>query len=239
MGDLTGKKVLCFLALPHHNRFLVPIMEALQGRGMEVIYFTVPAEGAFEITLNQANLPYRHILDYADAVAAEKSEIGYREIRDIYQQKILTNPVLQSVPVVIQDKVIRSAVENYNAMERMIECEKPDLLFALHEINPWGKMLGYLSHVHQVPFFTLQEGLYYSDLYYYRFHTDFSTACLVCPAIFRNMCQRFVTSKPAFSIAACTEMVGSCNSRRTPWTLGRTQWRDISRLKTNAHKQSV
>jgi hypothetical protein len=84
MGDLTGKKVLCFLALPHHNRFLVPIMEALQGRGMEVIYFTVPAEGAFEITLNQANLPYRHILDYADAVAAEKSEIGYREIRDIY-----------------------------------------------------------------------------------------------------------------------------------------------------------
>ena len=179
MSHFAGKKVLCFLALPHHNRFLVPIMEALQSRGMEVVYFTVPAEGAFEITLNQANLPYRHIFDYADAVVAEKSEVGYREIRDTYQQKILANPVLQSVPVVIQDKVIRSAVENYNAMERMIEREKPDLLFALHEINPWGKMLGYLSHVHQVPFFTLQEGLYYSDLYYYRFHTDFSTACLV------------------------------------------------------------
>jgi hypothetical protein len=40
-------------------------------------------------------------------------------------------------------------------------------------------MLGYLSHVHRVPYFTLQEGLYYADLHYYRFHTDFSTACMV------------------------------------------------------------
>jgi hypothetical protein len=40
-------------------------------------------------------------------------------------------------------------------------------------------MLGYLSHVHRIPYFTLQEGLYYADIHYYRFHTDFSTACLV------------------------------------------------------------
>ena len=61
----------------------------------------------------------------------------------------------------------------------MIECEKPDLLFALHELNPWGKMLGYLSHVHRVPLsYALQEGLYYADPHYYRFHTDFSTACM-------------------------------------------------------------
>jgi GT2 family glycosyltransferase len=61
----------------------------------------------------------------------------------------------------------------------MLTLEKPDLLFALHELNPWGKLLGYLSHVHRIPYFTLQEGLYYADIHYYRFHTDFSTACLV------------------------------------------------------------
>jgi GT2 family glycosyltransferase len=61
----------------------------------------------------------------------------------------------------------------------MLQVEKPDLLFALHELNPWGKILGYLSHVHRIPYFTLQEGLYYADIHYYRFHTDFSTACLV------------------------------------------------------------
>ena len=87
--------------------------------------------------------------------------------------------MLQSVPIVIQDKTIRGAVENYHGFDRMLEVEKPDLLFALHELNPWGKILGHLSHLHRIPYFTLQEGLYYADLHYYRFHTDFSTACLV------------------------------------------------------------
>jgi len=70
-------------------------------------------------------------------------------------------------------------VETFFCMQRMLEVEKPALLFALHELNPWGKILGYLSHVHRIPYFTLQEGLYYADLHYYRFHTDYSTACLV------------------------------------------------------------
>jgi GT2 family glycosyltransferase len=179
MTDIAGKKVLCFIALPHHNRFLVPIMEALRERGMETIYFTAAAEGAFEITLNQANLPYRHLLDYGDAKTADKVAAAYRQLRPLYQEKVLANRTFQAVPVVIQDKTIRPAVENFYCLNRMLEVEKPDLLFALHELNPWGKMLGYLSHVHRIPYFTLQEGLYYADIHYYRFHTDFSTACLV------------------------------------------------------------
>ena len=179
MDNFSGKKALCFIALPHHNRFLVPIMEALQSQGMQICYFTAAAEGAFEITLNQANLPYRHVLDYADEGTSRRAFDGFNEVRTIWQEKILSNHTFQSVPVVIQDKVIRAAVENFHSMDRMLEVEKPDLLFALHELNPWGKMLGYLSHVHRIPYFTLQEGLYYADIHYYRFHTDFSTACLV------------------------------------------------------------
>jgi GT2 family glycosyltransferase len=179
MNIVSGKKVLCFIALPHHNRFLVPIMDALRQHGMETIYFTAAAEGAFEITLNQANLSYRHVLDYNDAETGDKIALAYRHLRPIYQEKILANHTFQAVPVVIQDKTIRPAVENFYCLNRMLEVEKPDLLFALHELNPWGKMLGYLSHVHRIPYFTLQEGLYYADVHYYRFHTDFSTACLV------------------------------------------------------------
>jgi GT2 family glycosyltransferase len=70
-------------------------------------------------------------------------------------------------------------VENYHGLDRMLAVEKPDLLFALHELNPWGKILGHLSHRHRIPYFTLQEGLYYADIHYYRFHTDYSTACIV------------------------------------------------------------
>ena len=179
MDNFSGKKALCFIALPHHNRFLVPIMEALQSRGMEVGYFTAAAEGAFEITLNQANLPYRHVLDYANPVTSRRAFDGFSELRAVWQEKILSNHTFQSVPVVIQDKVIRAAVENFHSLDRMLQMEKPDLLFALHELNPWGKILGYLSHVHRIPYFTLQEGLYYADIHYYRFHTDYSTACLV------------------------------------------------------------
>ncbi|HTF92250.1 MAG TPA: glycosyltransferase, partial [Verrucomicrobiae bacterium] len=179
MQTLAGKKVLCFIALPHHNRFLVPIMEALAGQGMEVVYFTAAAEGAFEITLNEAKLPYRHVLDYADEETARRVAQAMSELRPVLQEKILANPVLQSVPIVIQDKTIRGAVENYHGLDRMLAVEKPDLLFALHELNPWGKILGHLSHRHRIPYFTLQEGLYYADIHYYRFHTDYSTACIV------------------------------------------------------------
>jgi GT2 family glycosyltransferase len=179
MSIFSGKKVLCFIALPHHNRFLVPIMDALKREGMEVVYFTVPAEGAFEITLNQANMPYRHMLDYATAETKERTAGAYRELAGVLQKKILSNRVLQSVPLVIEDKVVRAAVESFYCLESMLQTEKPDLLFALHELNPWGKILGYLSHVYAIPYFTLQEGLYYGDLHYYRFHTDYSTACIV------------------------------------------------------------
>lgn len=223
MSLFNGKKALCFLALPHHNRFLVPIMEALQSRGMETIYFTVPAEGAFEITLNQAKLPYRHVFDYIDASVREKSQSAYGELRQIFQEKILTHPVLQSVPVVVQDKVIRSAVENFHALERMIEREKPDLLFALHELNPWGKMLGYLSHTHRIPYFTLQEGLYYADLYYYRFHTDFTTACLVWGEDCRQTLLRAGCSDDKIFAVGNTHLWAAKNEFTEPKRVARTR----------------
>ena len=98
MTTLAGKKVLCFIALPHHNRFLVPIMEALAGQGMEVVYFTAAAEGAFEITLNEAKLPYRHVLDYADEETARRVSQAMSELRPVLQEKILASSVMQSVP---------------------------------------------------------------------------------------------------------------------------------------------
>lgn len=179
MSILSGKKALCFIALPHHNRFLVPMMEALNAQGMATSYFTAAAEGAFEITLNQAKLPYRHVYDYASDDTRERSDSAFRQLRGQFQEIMLESHTLQAVPVVIQDKTMRAAVDNFHCLDQMLRQEKPDALFALHELNPWGKMLGYLSHVHGIPYFTLQEGLYYSHVFYHRFHTDYSTACMV------------------------------------------------------------
>jgi hypothetical protein len=132
LNMLRGKKALCFIALPHHNRLLVPIMEKLSQHGVEVVFFTAAAEAAFEITLNEAGLSYRHALDYATPEVAEQASAAWRELRSTWQQLFLSQSVLQAVPIPVQDKIIVSAVENLYCFKRMLEVEKPDLLFALH-----------------------------------------------------------------------------------------------------------
>jgi hypothetical protein len=179
MDIFRGKKALCFIALPHHNRLLVPVMEKLSQRGVEVVFFTAAAEAAFEITLNEAGLPYRHALDYATPELAKHVSAACRTLRSTWQQLFLSQPVLQAIPIPVQDKIIVSAVENLYCFKRMLEVEKPDLLFALHELNPWGKILGYLSHELRIPYITFQEGLFYTSVPFNRFHTDYSTACVV------------------------------------------------------------
>ena len=177
METLSGKKAFCFIALPHHNRFLVPIMEALVLQGMEMVYFTAAAEGAFEITLNQAKLPYRHVLDYADEETAERWLTA--SLRCASAARENTSPIRFS-RCRSSSRISHSRGGGKLSRPRShAGSRKPDLLFAFHELNPWGKILGHLSHLHRIPYFTLQEGLYYADIHYYRFHTDFSTACLV------------------------------------------------------------
>jgi hypothetical protein len=174
-----GKKAMCFIALPHHNRLFFPIMQALKRRGMEVAYFTASAESAFEITLHDAGLPYLHPLDYADDEVRAQIRRAYREMRGAWQECLLSHPDLQCVPLPIQDKNNWSVIESLFSFKRMLEVEKPDVLFGLHELNSWGKTLGYLSHELKIPYITLQEGYYFGSPPFYRFHTDYSTACVV------------------------------------------------------------
>ncbi len=174
-----GKKAMCFIALPHHNRLFFPIMQALKRRGMEVSYFTAAAESGFEITLQDADLPYLHPLDYADAEVQSRIRQAFKELRALWQQRVLDHPALQVVPFPIQDKNNFSVVESVFCFRRMLEIEKPDMLFGLHELNSWGKILGYLSHELKIPYITLQEGYYFGSPPFYRFHTDYSTACVV------------------------------------------------------------
>ena len=45
---LKGKKIACFVALPHHTRFLWPITSALERHGAKVIFFTTMSDFPFE-----------------------------------------------------------------------------------------------------------------------------------------------------------------------------------------------
>src|ERR1700752_617461 len=166
--ELKGKKAFCFLALKHHSRFLLPITRALETRGMEIIYLTAPAEMPFELTLQEEGLPYRHTQEYSNQEVGDKIDLAYRKVRSIWKQKVLQSSVLNHFTLPIQDKILRMHVDNFYLFRRMFEVEKPDLVLALHELNSWGKILGYLSHEFCVPMITLQEGLYYAPAAVYR-----------------------------------------------------------------------
>jgi GT2 family glycosyltransferase len=185
-----GKKGMCFIALPHHNRLFFPIMQALERRGMEIVYFTASAESAFEITLQEAGLKYLHPLDYADAEVQAQIRRAFAEIRPSWQERVLDHPALQFVPLPIQDKNNWSVIESLFCFKRMLEVEKPDVLFGLHELNSWGKTLGYLSQELRIPYVTLQEGYYFGSPPFYRFHTDYSTACVVWGELNRDLLSR-------------------------------------------------
>jgi hypothetical protein len=177
--DLKGKKAFCFIALKHHGRYLFPVTRALQARGMEIIYPTATAESPFEITFIEEGMPYRHTLSYLDPDVTRETEAAYRKLRSIWKEKLLQSSILHSFTLCIQDKALRMHVENFYLIRRMFEVERPDLVLGLHEMNSWGKILGYLCHEYGVPYVTFQEGLYYGDSDFYRLNTEYSTSCLI------------------------------------------------------------
>ena len=177
--NLKGKKAFCFIALKHHGRFLFPVTRALAERGMEVIHPTATAESPFEITFIEEGMPYRHTLSYLDSEVSREIEAAYRQIRATWKERILEGSILHGFTMCIQDKALRMHIENFYLLRRMFQVERPDLVLVLHEMNSWGKILGYLCHEFGVPYVSFQEGLYYGESGIYRFNTEYSTGCLI------------------------------------------------------------
>ncbi len=146
---------------------------------MEIIYPTAPAESPFEITFIEEGLPYRHTFSYLNPEVARDTEAAYRQLRSVWKDKILDGSILHYFSLCIQDKGLRMHIENFYLLRRMFEVERPDLVLVLHEMNSWGKILGYMCHEFGVPYVSLQEGLYYGDTEFYHFNTEYSTGCLV------------------------------------------------------------
>lgn len=221
--QLEGKKVFCFLALKHHSRFLVPITRALEARGMRIMYLTAPAEMPFELTLQDEGLPFYHCQAYADRELDKQIDAAYRQVRAAWKEKILESPILHYFTLPVQDKILRMHVDNFYLFRRMFEVEKPDLVLALHELNSWGKMLGYLSHEFHVPMVTLQEGLYYAPAAFYRFHTEYSSACLVWGEATKEILVRSGASADKIFIVGNTHLYSVVARESRPDAVARTE----------------
>jgi hypothetical protein len=174
-NDLSGKKIACFIMLPHHTRFLLPVARQIRVRGGEVIFFLSLSDYPFERNLIAEGEKYCFINDYIDDEITGKMDEMFKRIADVWLDQVFKWHGFSFWSLKKQDWTITQIVEEYFCIEKFINIEKPDMFLALHERNRWGKIIGYLSHKHKIPYVTFQEGDYYAGRLSFNAHTEYST----------------------------------------------------------------
>lgn len=179
----TGKKVTAYIALKHHTRFIIPIMNTLKMHGAQINYLVAQAERSQEITAIETGLQYNHIFDFLTDDDTELCRDIYLDMRDTFGPTLLKDIAYSlQVPTVI-DKTLYTTAQEYVAFKKYFQVYKPDLCLALHEVNRWGKMFAYHAKCSGVPMITLQEGLLTTASanlnYQMTGHVQYSTLCFV------------------------------------------------------------
>lgn len=177
--SLAGKKIACFVALPHHTRFLSPITSEAKRRGAHIRYFTTMSDYPFERDLLKRGEECALIQSYADDETRKRLEQATRDFYDTWVDRCLSWDGYRHWPFVLQSTLITNGLEEYFCLDNFFKQERPDLVLALHERNRWGKLLGHYASTYGVPFVTLQEGDYYEDRISFSSHTEYSTALML------------------------------------------------------------
>lgn len=153
------KKITAYIALKHHTRFIVPIMEKLAAKGAIVNYLVAQAERSQEITAIETGLKYNHIFDFLKDSDRDQTHEIYLDLRDHFGKALVTDVAFSLAVQTVLDKTLSTSAQEYIAFKNYFDFYKPDLCLALHEVNRWGKMFSFHAKKAGVPFITLQEGL--------------------------------------------------------------------------------
>ena len=218
-----GKTIVAYIALKHHTRFIVPIMENLAEKGADVMYVVGQGENPQEITAIDMGLKYTHVFDYVDDSDMDDVRKNYHIQKDSIAAALRRDFVLSIKGVTIIDRALWPSAKEYVGFRNLFQKEKPDLCIALHEINRWGRMFGFWAKKHHVPFITLQEGLTYDQDFGYTGHVQYSTMGLVWGERVRNKFAKF--EAPLDRIIA----VGNTHLAREIEYLGKNNIRDKKR----------
>jgi len=177
--NVQGKKVACFVALPHHTRFLFPVLEALEKRGAEALFFTTLSDFPFERDLIKKGRECRLLQSYATPETGYQRKAMLDEFFKTWTPRCFDWDGYRHWPFVLQASLLNCGFEEFLCLDLMIEKEKPDVIMALHERNRWGKLLGFYARKYGIPYVTLQEGDYYEDRLSFSGHTEYTTALLL------------------------------------------------------------
>lgn len=178
-----GKKITAYIALKHHTRFIVPIMETLTAQGATVNFLVAQAERSQEITAIETGLDYHHIFDFLKDSDQKAVNDMYIDLRDTFGPTLINDIAFSLQVQTVLDKTISTTAQEYIAFKNYFEQCKPDICLALHEVNRWGKMFAFHAKRHGIPFITLQEGLLTTASANLNFqmtgHVQYSTFCFV------------------------------------------------------------
>ncbi len=173
------KKIIAFVALLHHTRFIIPVMEKLEDLGADVLYVVAQAERSQEITAVECRLNYTHIFEYLGPEDFNDIQENYLRERRVLARSITRDFALAAQMITVTDKTLYACAQEYTGFKNMIKTERPDICFALHELNRWGKVFSFWAKKFNIPFITLQEGLGYNESFGYIGHVQNSTLGLV------------------------------------------------------------
>ena len=172
---MTKRTVLIFRGPQHHAPLLKPLENELRRRGWRVEHFTTNTEANFQIALNR-ELGIGNYYWLGDYIVRDKAERLYLEHAGKFQERLEEKNVLSMMMPVVLDRIVKHTCEEWTAIPQLLKAVKPDRVLALHEINRWGVILGYWCQQRKIPYFTMQEGLYYGDPWIYTGHTTYGTS---------------------------------------------------------------
>ncbi len=174
-----NKKIIAYIALAHHTRFIIPVMEWLSSNGARIKYIVGQAERSQEITAIELGLEYSHIYDFISDKDYDEIQKNYLLLKQTFADSLKHHFLLGMSPITVIDKTLCATSMEYIGFRNLLKKEKPDLCFALHELNRWGKMFAFRAKKENIPFITLQEGLTYDTDFGYSGHAQYSTLNLV------------------------------------------------------------
>lgn len=173
--SMKGKKVACFIALPHHTRMMLPVAQEVRKRGGTVVFFLSLQDYPFELDLRKKGQQYRFLTDYLDDETKKQIEHSLDAFLNGWLKRCFRWDGFRHWPLFEQNRHIESAIQEYYCVQRFIEQEQPDLFLALHERNRWGKIIGFQAERHGVPYVTFQEGDYHESRLSFSAHAEYST----------------------------------------------------------------
>lgn len=218
---LKNKKIACFLALPHHTRFFIPLREEIKREGGEISFIVPLSDYPFERDLIKRNFSFRYFTDYLTEEVREKVREAHKALSDRWKETVYKWDGFSRWSLFKQGWFFDSLVQEYFCMEKYIEVEKPDMFIAHHECNRWGQIIGHHARKKGVPFVTFQEGDYYNDYIGFLVHTEYSNVDLLWGKKTKEVLKKYRCSDDKMFLIGNTHIDSAVKSYGAPESVER------------------